>query len=471
MSEKKQESQEVSRRGFLKYGAAGVVVGAVVGAAGAASYYSGIAPPTTTLTETETVTATVASTATVTPTPTATLGGTFYGSFAPFGPPTDDYVKKIAEDFCAKRGMTLTWDVIDWAEMDKRLLAMFMAGTAPDVFYTYQNLMGQLIERGFMTPLDDYLKGSTDLSKHLLPVALSSGCKWKGKLYGIPLLSGGGMVMYYNKALLDKLNIGYPSEGWTIDEFEKTLVDIRDKSSGKTRGWVVPFGEWPAIQRTFWPIFWNNGGEIVDNVDNPTKITVNSDAGVKTVEWFKRLMDNNSLWKDDLMLTDATETAAFKDGNTVFINEAPFTSTAWVQAPVWQTLGAQYFPIGANGTRYTFAAFDYYSISNTAKNKDLVWQYIENFVLPENAVQYCTPGLFLPPRDDVQLAPISTPGGPYLAMLAKHPEWMKFYPTVLNGTLIFDRIQKDVQKALLGAMSPKDALDDAATYGTEQLKG
>jgi multiple sugar transport system substrate-binding protein len=448
--------EKISRRRLLKYAGAGVVA---VAAVGAGAYFATrpSAPPTTTQATTQ-----VSTTMTSVPMPTSSVGEKFYATWCPFGPAVDPLFKNLAEDFATKNGVALTWDVIDWADYDKRLLTMFMGGQAPDALYDYSEIMPLMVDGGYLEPLDDRF-AAWEESKHFFKAPFKQA-SYKGKIYGIPIL-GGEVLLYYNKAVLDKYGASYPTPDWTWDDFKAACEKVRDGSGGEVESFVAPFADWPELNYTWWPFFWQAGGSFLDDEANPTKCTVNSSAGVEALQWLRDLVDTNIISKSDIALVRDQGIEVFKKG-AAFVTEQPWKEVMIAEAPeVYKNLGVQPMISGKAG-KYTFGAFDYLSLSSISKDKDLAWKYIQYFTGADIMYQYEKASMSLPTRDDV---PNPAPDSAGMTLAMNYIETAKKVPPVKNGSLILSRMAKDIQSCLLGQMSAKEALDDAANYGTEQM--
>jgi len=433
----------------------------VVAAAAGGAYYltqlSPTPPPATTAATTAPATTAAAT--------TSAAGGKFYATWCPFGPSVDPVFKNMADEFAAKNSLTLTWDVIDWADYDKRLLTMFMGGEAPDALYDYSEIMPMMVEGGYLEPLDDLFTAWED-SKHFFKAPFKQS-SYKGKIYGIPIL-GGEVLLYYNKAVLDKYGASYPTPDWTWDDFKAACVKVKSGSGGKAEGFVAPFADWPELNYTWWPFFWQAGGQFLDDEANPTKCTVNSPEGVEALQWLRDLVDTNIIFKSDIALGRDQGIEVFKKGAAAFLTEQPWKEVMIAEAPeVYSNLGVQPMISGKAG-RYTFGAFDYLSLSSISKIKDLAWKYIQYFSSADNMLLYEKASMSLPTRDDV---PNPAPDSMGMTLAMKYIETAKKVPPVKNGSLILSRMAKDIQGCLLGQMSAKQALDDAANYGTKQMFG
>ncbi|MGH2753525.1 MAG: ABC transporter substrate-binding protein, partial [Actinomycetota bacterium] len=85
------------------------------------------------------------------------------------------------------------------------------------------------------------------------------------------------LVVYYNTALFKEAGIDRPPADWTWEDF-------RDVAERLTDGDVRGVGIDPEIIRIA-PFVWSNGGEIVDDLDSPTRFTLDQPEAREALEF------------------------------------------------------------------------------------------------------------------------------------------------------------------------------------------
>src|SRR5690242_16196335 len=83
-------------------------------------------------------------------------------------------------------GTTITLDLqkISSGDYYTKLLLSLGANSAPDVTHVGGDRIGELVDAGYLAPLDDYLSKWDDWKMY--PDAVKQGVTYKGKVYGIP---------------------------------------------------------------------------------------------------------------------------------------------------------------------------------------------------------------------------------------------------------------------------------------------
>jgi multiple sugar transport system substrate-binding protein len=104
-----------------------------------------------------------------------------------------------------------------------KMTVMLASRTAPDVMRVDHYFFPALVKKDYFLPLDDLIAADRDFSlDDFFPEAIEEG-RYKDKLYGLNALFG-GVIMYYNKSLVQKAGLRDPFElwkegKWTWDRF------------------------------------------------------------------------------------------------------------------------------------------------------------------------------------------------------------------------------------------------------------
>jgi ABC-type glycerol-3-phosphate transport system substrate-binding protein len=91
-------------------------------------------------------------------------------------------------------------------------------------------------------------------------------------------------VLYYNKNLFDQNGFGYPTNDWTWDDLLAVASGIRKEPD--TFGYGVPD---PYLELYAMILIHQHGGQLFDDMDNPSGITYNQPLNVEAIQWFQDL--------------------------------------------------------------------------------------------------------------------------------------------------------------------------------------
>jgi multiple sugar transport system substrate-binding protein len=148
-----------------------------------------------------------------------------------------------------------------------KLLTAFAGGDPPDVFLINYRNFGGYAERGVVVP-PSFDTGAF----YEQPVeAFTVG----GRPQCVPQ-NVSSLVVYYNAGAFDRANVGRPAPDWTYDAF---LVAGRRLTRRGQHG----VGVEPGLVRAS-AFVWAAGGEVVDRVSDPTRLTLDTPEARRGLE-------------------------------------------------------------------------------------------------------------------------------------------------------------------------------------------
>ncbi|RYG45917.1 sugar ABC transporter substrate-binding protein, partial [bacterium] len=201
----------------------------------------------------------------------------------------------------------------------KRLGTDFAGGTPADVVLMNYRRYAEFAKKGVLEPLGPYLAKSTSIKEgDFFPESIGP-FKWEGTLIGIPQ-NLSSLVVYYNKSLFDKAKLSYPKEDWTWEEFVATAKALTKDLDGDGRVDQYGLGTEASLQR-FAPFVWQNGGELVDDRDKPTKLKLDSPEAREALQWFVDLRIRHKVVPDQVEEESEDSESRFQNGRTaMFLN-------------------------------------------------------------------------------------------------------------------------------------------------------
>lgn len=286
MSDEKKISDEkkVSRRKFLTYGAAGVVV---VGVAAAGAYYAmtPTAPSTTTSTAATTAATTAApTTAPVTPvTLTAILQTGGMGIPGRWMMDTFNAMPERAQDGIHIEGVSLPWESI----YEKWMLEANAKSTTYAIEMVNEDWLGAMAR--FVEDLTPFVEEHhTDLSQ-FPPGILNTG-KYQGKWMGFPWRAGDESLLVYRKDLFEKYGIDPPDKSIkTIDDYINVARKLNHPPDNYGCSELFP-GGLDATDYDFDRWLWALGGRnLNDDQTDVADYDKNAPLAIKIIEGWKTL--------------------------------------------------------------------------------------------------------------------------------------------------------------------------------------
>lgn len=168
------------------------------------------------------------------------------------------------------------------------LAGSFTGPNPPDVFlFTYRDV-GSYDARGVLEPLDERLAASSALTEAAFyPEAMALFRPIQRPLLAIPQ-NMSSLVVYYNRDLFEKAGLPEPSDIWTWNDFltaaQATTVDSNGDGHPEVHG--VAFD--PTIHR-YAAAIWGAGGELFDDVYQPTRLTLETPEAREGIQWITSL--------------------------------------------------------------------------------------------------------------------------------------------------------------------------------------
>jgi len=353
-------------------------------------------------------------------------------------------------------------NVPDDAEFLKRLAADFAAKTPPDVFVINYRRFGEFAIKGALAPMDDYVAKSTAIKPgEFYPAALDA-FKFKGKQYCLPQ-NLSSLEVYYNKKLFAAANLPMPKLGWTWDEF---LSDARALTKGNQYGAGIS----PQVIRVA-PFIWAHGGELVDDPNQPTKLTLDSPAALEAFQWFVNLQV-----KEHVVPSQADE--ATESSQTRFQNGklGMFFQSRVITPDLRETIKDfewDVAPMPGDKNTATILHSDGYCITSGAKNKDAAWAFVEFANSAEGQKIIVGSGRTVPSLKGVAESPLflTTSFAPannriYLDMAPN----IRRVPIMTTWLEIEDRVNAEIKRAFYGGASVQEAARAAVSGTAEYFK-
>lgn len=167
----------------------------------------------------------------------------------------------------------------------------FVGAQPPDVFLINYRQFGSYAARGVIEPLAPYLTASKTIqASDFFPIALDS-FRWTGfdnnGVGAIPQ-NVSSLVVYCNLDRFREAGVSFPTNGWSWDEFgraaQKLTYQPNKNQPPSVYGLVVD----PTIARAA-PFIWGAGGELIDNLAQPTRLMIDTKAAQRGLTWFAAL--------------------------------------------------------------------------------------------------------------------------------------------------------------------------------------
>ena len=357
-------------------------------------------------------------------------------------------------------------------EFRQKLATMFSAGSPPDVFLYNFRRLGVYSAGKVVHPLDALLDASDKLNREdFYPLTLEA-FTYQGKLQCIPQ-NFSSPVFYYNKALFDAAGLSYPQAGWTLDEFLTTARALTQDTNGDGTIDQYGFGTTAETIRLA-PFVWQNGGELLDDPVNPTRLTLDTPETREALEWFVNLQVVEHVVPDAIAEESASSEnrflagtlAMYMDSRVVVPTLRTITAFEWDAAPL---------PVGKNPASVLHS--DGFCMSAKAAKDpahlDAVWKFIEYSVSETGQIILAETGRTVPSmmkvaETDAYL--LSVPPANNQVWLDAADSMFAF-PIHPNWSTIEEMLSKELQRAYYGAATVDEIIETAHQSAAEILTG
>jgi len=200
------------------------------------------------------------------------------------------------------------------------------------------------------------------------------------------------LEVYYNTDLFKSAGVPLPRAGWTWDEF---LTAAKALTGGQRYG----VGTEPSLIRLA-PFVWSAGGEIVDDLEEPTTLSVDDGAARQGLDFFLDLQTEHGVAPPEREeLAQDSETRFLSGDLGMFLDSRKAVPTlrtikdfTWDVAPL---------PVAPGGEPTTILHGDAYCMSEASPQQDETWRFVEFANSVEGQRILARSGRTVPSRLDV----------------------------------------------------------------------
>ncbi|TAK22436.1 MAG: sugar ABC transporter substrate-binding protein [Chloroflexota bacterium] len=295
---------------------------------------------------------------------------------------------KVLPDFADKNPnvgkVTLQPTPDDWIN---KLVASMVAGTAPDVFDMWGDIMPPFVERGQVVDVEPYVK------RDMKPEDIKDFYDWQWRDFVMPWLNNirFGMPRYvnimftwYRKDHFDEVGQKYPTLDWTHDDYANAARKLTKKEGSKTTRYGLLYPAWGWDRYWYKPVIW--GGGTVDPKDN-TRAIFGEEKALAAFEWTRKLMWDEQVMLQPLDIQRQSSVLHFPTGKFSMNEEGiyPFEMDNGIQGKFpW---AYAHTPKGPTGQRKVLGTTDGYSMWKGSKNLDQAWDLVKWAVGPTNQLE------------------------------------------------------------------------------------
>lgn len=351
-------------------------------------------------------------------------------------------------------------------EFLKKLAADIAAQTPPDVFLDNYRLIGPFAVKGALQPLDGYINTSQVIKTDDFFPAAMNAYKLKGQQQCLPLnLSQLGI--YYNKTMFEQAGVPLPHKDWTWSDFLAAAKALTKDTNGDGKTDQYGAGISTSAIRLM-PFIWAHGGDVVDNPERPTTLTLDHGAAFDAFQWFVNLQVKEHVVPDKTAEATQSSQKRFQDGTL-----GMFFQSRVITPELRETVADKFewdiAPLPQDKQRATILHSDGFCITSGSKNKDAAWKLIEFFNSPASQSTLAQSGRTVPSLIAVANSPAFLKSNPpannqmYLDMAP----YVRAAPLMSTWGEVESALGKEIKRAFYGDASAQQAAQ-AAVENTQQ---
>ncbi|HVL37790.1 MAG TPA: extracellular solute-binding protein [Fimbriimonadaceae bacterium] len=372
----------------------------------------------------------------------------------------------------------------DYNMYHQKMLVQYAANVAPDVAMMDMPNFRALARRGAILPLNPFFAQTPGfyIEEYYEPIVRAHS--YEGNVYVLPRDIAPMGLIYYNKRLFKEAGIPEPDGSWTWD-FEPR-PELREKCftwvmqqltkkgpDGKVRQWAMTPG-WPELlAQTF---MWSYGGQPVDDLENPTRITMDDPKVIKTYQFASDLMNKQKFVPSQAEITGLLQSSQ----RDLFVQQkvAMFQCGIWEVPNIrrdlkpgaknWFEWDITLFPAYKDGTRAAPTGGSGYAIFSSTPHPKEAWELVRFMAGPVGMQAMAEAGIAQPAIEKLALSEPWIPG-PNTPPELKYPH--NRMATHLAVPFVKFGSTSDVIKEPIGLASRGlDLLWNGATTAEKELK-
>ena len=367
-----------------------------------------------------------------------------------------DFWDGVFDPFEEENNCEVKVEIVSWGVYGDTFFTSLVNEDGPDVVYVTDNY--DLVKRDLLLGLDPYLTQEQKDNVILWNTAPENA---KGEKVIVPM-DDGVAIGYVNKALLKEAGLDELPLDW--DAFIEACKTIQEKTGKRAflQNWGATSGT-SALMLAFWPYYFQAGGKMLNDKG---EIDINNEAGLKTVEFLKKLKDEGIFTED--IVTESESIDKFATGDVAFVVcDLNKGNTSFTPAGIeWEYVFSLKGPAGY-GARTATDSF--------AVNKKTVAR--GNDELAVKALMYITSGKVMDEfHSKIFYLPPFTKDASFVkdealyALTSAHSQDIYVVEEFAAKKSFEDTLLANIQEMFQGNLEPQEVLTETMDYYNTQLK-
>ena len=257
----------------------------------------------------------------------------------------------------------------------RKIASDFAAGAPPDVYLTNYRQFGQYAGADGLSPIQSYIASSETISESDYYDLSLDAFRFgeNNELYCLPQ-NISSLVVYYNEDMFEAAGVPLPKDGWSWDTFVAAAQALTQDTDGDSTidqyGVVVE----PSMYRMV-SFIWGAGGEIVDDTEYPTALTIDTPEAIQGLTEFISLGASgyNVVPSEEEVAAEDDQDRFMRGGAAMFIqSRRPVPTLREIEDFSWNVTSLPVLNEAA-----TVLHSDAFCMAAGTENADAIWTFIE----------------------------------------------------------------------------------------------
>lgn len=330
----------------------------------------------------------------------------------------------------------------NYGDYVSKILTRIAGGTPPDIVFTEVDIFANFYFKDAFMDLTPLMQDDPDFKiDDFFPEVVKRFTR-NGKIYCIPRDTAPFACVFYNKDLFDEAGVPYPSDDWDWAD----MLERAQKLTKTENGRVTQYGFYTWAWQNF---VFSNGGNLVDDVENPTRCTLDDPKALEGLQYHADLVLKHKVSPSQTALKNLGMQVVqmFMAGKL-----AMFASGVW-ETPTLRKIttfewDVAMFPKGPSGIRGFGTGGSGYCIMKTCKNPQAAWEVVKALSGSYGQIRFADEGLAQPANKIIAEGPHWAQGDlppknkgmlneavKYVTYNPFHPNWRMALDLYLNPEL------------------------------------
>lgn len=336
-----------------------------------------------------------------------------------------------------------------------RLATDFAAGSPPDVSLMNYRRFAPFAANELLQPLGPFLDESDLIAAGDFFEVTIDSFMWRGQLMCIPQ-NISSLVVYYNVDRFEEAGVPFPTGDWTWETFRETARALTRDVDGDGTVDQYGLGVEPSLFRLA-PFVWQNAAPLVDNEENPRRLTLTRPPSLEALQWFVDLRQVHGVVPDRVEEAAQDSESRFIAGTTaMYLNSRRGTPTyREIDSFTWDVA-----PLPRGKAAAGILHSDAYCMSAATEDKEAAWTFIEYANSAEGQTHIAASGRTVPSLKAVAASPAfldpDQPPSRAQVWLDTAP-LLKRVPVINTWEEIESTASEEIERAFYGDITAQEA--------------